>query len=292
MKKLIMAIAVVACAAVASAASFDWKTSATGKFYEAGTTTLLANGTAYLFDASAISQQSVVDYFIANGSLIAGALYSGAFFFTYLALGCGSFAISMLVLSYSLVFSVAYGIFFLGENASAFVWVGLVLVMISLFLMREKWDGTQQHIHPKWLICIGLAFLGNGLFGVVTRMQQIAYRDAATNEFMVLALGFSFAALLLLGLLKSPSDFPYAVRHGLPYAMGAGACNGMTNLVALLLVSGLFGMPVSVTSAIRAGAKTVLSFLFSVFLLRERFEKRQVVGVLFGVVAIVFLNMQ
>ncbi len=74
MKKLIMAIAVVACAAVASAASFDWKTSATGKFYEAGTTTLLANGTAYLFDASAISQQSVVDYFIANGSLIAGAL--------------------------------------------------------------------------------------------------------------------------------------------------------------------------------------------------------------------------
>lgn len=225
-------------------------------------------------------------------SLIAGALYSGAFFFTYLALGCGSFAISMLVLSYSLVFSVAYGIFFLGENASAFVWVGLVLVMISLFLMREKWDGTQQHIHPKWLICIGLAFLGNGLFGVVTRMQQIAYRDAATNEFMVLALGFSFAALLLLGLLKSPSDFPYAVRHGLPYAMGAGACNGMTNLVALLLVSGLFGMPVSVTSAIRAGAKTVLSFLFSVFLLRERFEKRQVVGVLFGVAAIVFLNMQ
>ena len=74
MKKLIMAIAVVACAMVAPAASFDWKTSATGKIYGAGTETLLESGTAYIFDAAAVSQQSVVDYFIANGSMISGAL--------------------------------------------------------------------------------------------------------------------------------------------------------------------------------------------------------------------------
>lgn len=74
MKKLIMAIAVVACAAVASAASFDWKTSATGKIYEAGTETLLASGTAYIFDANAVSQQTLVEYFVANGSLMTGSL--------------------------------------------------------------------------------------------------------------------------------------------------------------------------------------------------------------------------
>ena len=74
MKKLIMMIAVVACAAVASAASFDWKTSATGKIYEAGTTTLLASGTAYIFDADVVSQQALVEYFAANGSLMSGSL--------------------------------------------------------------------------------------------------------------------------------------------------------------------------------------------------------------------------
>ena len=75
MKKLMMAIAVVACAAAASAASFDWKTSATGKVYGAGTTTLL-NGTAYIFDADAITKQSVVETFIASGALKDGSLHS------------------------------------------------------------------------------------------------------------------------------------------------------------------------------------------------------------------------
>lgn len=78
MKKIIMAMAVAACAAVASAASFDWKTSPTGKIYEAGTTTLLASGTAYIFDSSAVSRQTLVEHFAANGSMMSGSLHSKA----------------------------------------------------------------------------------------------------------------------------------------------------------------------------------------------------------------------
>ncbi len=73
-----MAIAVAACAAVASAASFDWKTSPTGKIYEAGTTTLLASGTAYIFDSSSVSRQTLVEHFAANGSMMEGSLHSKA----------------------------------------------------------------------------------------------------------------------------------------------------------------------------------------------------------------------
>lgn len=78
MKKVIMAMAVAACTAVASAAAFDWKTSAVGKIYEAGTTTLLASGTAYIFDSSAVSRQTVVEHFAANGSIMNGSLHSKA----------------------------------------------------------------------------------------------------------------------------------------------------------------------------------------------------------------------
>ena len=73
-----MALAVVAFATVASAASFDWKTSATGKIYGAGTTTLLASGTAYIFDAATVSQQALLDAFVADGSIVAGSLSSKA----------------------------------------------------------------------------------------------------------------------------------------------------------------------------------------------------------------------
>lgn len=66
MKKLVMAVAIVCAAACANAAAFSWKTSATGKVYEAGTTTLLASATAYLFDAAVVSQSSLVTAFDAG----------------------------------------------------------------------------------------------------------------------------------------------------------------------------------------------------------------------------------
>ena len=78
MKKLMMALAVVVTAAAVQAASFDWKTSATGKIYGAGTTTLLASGTAYIFDAAANSQQSVLDAFAEGKTWTTGSLNSKA----------------------------------------------------------------------------------------------------------------------------------------------------------------------------------------------------------------------
>ena len=78
MKKLMMVLAVVATAAAVQAASFDWKTGATGKLYEAGSTTLIASGTAYIFDAGATTQQSVLDAFAAGGAWTTGSLNNKA----------------------------------------------------------------------------------------------------------------------------------------------------------------------------------------------------------------------
>ncbi len=66
MKKLIVAVAFACAIAASNAASFNWKTSATGKVYEAGTTTLLSSGTAYLFNAETVSQASVLAAFVAG----------------------------------------------------------------------------------------------------------------------------------------------------------------------------------------------------------------------------------
>ena len=74
MKKIMMALAVIVTAAAVQAASFDWKTSATGKIYGAGTTTLLASGTAYIFDAGATTQQSVLDAFAQGKTWTTGSL--------------------------------------------------------------------------------------------------------------------------------------------------------------------------------------------------------------------------
>ena len=73
-----IALAAVALAVSAQAASFNWKTTATGKLYGAGTTTLLASGTAYLFDSAAVSQQAVLDAVLGGNALTSLTTISSA----------------------------------------------------------------------------------------------------------------------------------------------------------------------------------------------------------------------
>lgn len=91
MKKLLIALATVAVAAGVQAASFSWKTSATGKVYTPGdSSTLLASATAYLFDVNTVSQGSLVAAFnggtldlttgyISSQSISSGAIASTSF---------------------------------------------------------------------------------------------------------------------------------------------------------------------------------------------------------------------
>ena len=58
MKKIMIVLAVIALAGVTQAASFKWA-STTGQYmYQAGTTTKMAAGTLYLFNADNFSQSA------------------------------------------------------------------------------------------------------------------------------------------------------------------------------------------------------------------------------------------
>ncbi|MBQ8311285.1 MAG: hypothetical protein IJX80_09785 [Clostridia bacterium] len=221
--------------------------------------------------------------------LISGIMFCMASFLTYVALGCGPFTVSMLILSYSGVFSIVYGLVFLHEQASVFTYVGLVLIMISLFLTRgEHKSGEDKRVSLKWLICISLSVVGSGMFGVLMRMQQIAFEDACTNEFMIITLGFSALTLLVIGIVKDGRDLPYILRHGGLYAALSGVSNGATNMMGLAVN---MMMAISISSPVRAGVKVIFSFLLSKVIFKEKFLIRQLVGVALGGIALVLLNL-
>lgn len=220
-------------------------------------------------------------------AILSGTLYCVSSFLTYIALGCGSFAISMLILSYSLVFTIGYGILVLKESVSVYTVIGLIVLMISLFLTRGERKEEKQEVSVKWLVCIGLSFVGSGLFGVLNRMQQIKFDNSCTNEYMVLAMGFSAVVLFLIGAFKEKKDLPYIMKYGSLYAFGAGALNGAGNLLSLIVMTMI---PISISSPTTAGVKVVLSFFVSKLIFKEVFLRRQVIGVMLGAVALIFLN--
>ena len=67
MKKLMIMLIAVALAAVSQAATFSWKTYTGQYVYQSGTSSKLSSATAYLFDASVVSQTALLTGLFAEG---------------------------------------------------------------------------------------------------------------------------------------------------------------------------------------------------------------------------------
>ncbi len=228
-------------------------------------------------------------------AIVGGILYCVASLLTYLALQIGPFVISMLLISYSLVFTTVYGIIFLNEEATVFTYIGFAIIAISLFLVRGDSKNEDKKFSLKWLIYILISVAGAGMLGVVQRINQLnaaaKYGDASMNmfdnEFMIICLAISAVTLFTVGFIKDGKDCLYILKNGTPYALTAGLSNGATNMLTLLTNSFI---DISISGPTRAGVKTVLSFLVSRFIFKENFLPRQIIGVILGGIAVIFLN--
>lgn len=223
-------------------------------------------------------------------AILAGICYSSASYLTFVAFECGSFVMTNLFLSYALLFSIGYGLFFLKDPTTPLTYVGLTLILVSIFLVRQdKSDGgSTVKITPKWVIATALSVLGSGMLGVLMKLQQVKF-DQVDNEFMIVTLGFSALTLLVIGLVKDGKDLGYVLKNGGLYATAAGVSNGATNLLGLLVTRMI---PLSIASPSKAGVAILFSFLLALFLFKERFSQRQVLGVILGTAALVLLNIQ
>ena len=221
-------------------------------------------------------------------SLIFGAIYCVSYLMTFIALACGPFALSMLIISYSLVFPIVYGIVWLKESVTPFTCVGFALLAISLFLVLDTKNDGEYKISLKWGITIGITSVGNGILAIVQKMQQLRFNNVYNHEFMVIALALTTMVLLCLGIIRDRARIREVIRFGTPYAAAAGIANGLNNHLTMAINNLI---PISISVPLISGVKIVMSYLYSSILFKERYLKRQVVGVIVGAAALVFLNL-
>ena len=69
--------------------------------------------------------------------------------------------------------------------------------------------------------------------------------------------------------------------------MAAGICNGINNILILLTYNYL---PISLISPFKTGLGMVLSFLVSITLYKERFSRRQWLGIAIAIAAVILIN--
>jgi drug/metabolite transporter (DMT)-like permease len=222
--------------------------------------------------------------------LLGGICYASASYLTFVATGCGPFVLTSLFLSYTVLVSMGYGLFVLGEPATVFTYIGIVLIVLSLFFVRaEKKEGKGVKITLKWVICVALGFAGNGLCSTVQKLAP-HYAKAPLNQnlYMIIALGISASVLIAASFLAKERDRGTTLRRGAPLALVCGLCNGGVNLLVLFLNGRL---PASVMFPAISAGQIILVCAYSLLSCRERFTPRQWLGFGVGILSLILLNL-
>ena len=204
--------------------------------------------------------------------------------FMVLAIAYGSLSLTSLFISYSLMIPTFYGLI-IGDTVSTGFIPGMLLLVISLFLTNKS--DEKAKISLKWIICVFLSFFGNGMCTVVQKMQQIASNGAYKNEFMIVALAIVTVVMLIMSILKERTEIKFFAKVGWHWAIICGALNGMVNLFVMIL-SGK--MPVSLMFPLISAGGLIVTYIVSRFFYKEKLTKIQFIGFIFGLMAVVLLN--
>jgi len=219
---------------------------------------------------------------------LSGICYFLGTILTYFALQIGSFALTRLIISYSLMFTTGYGILFLGEDVTVFKCIGIVCIALSLFFLRAKNTDKSKSFSFKWLAFTVISCIANGGIGILSRMQQIRFRDEVSNEFWIITLLISAVTLIVMGIAKEKRGCLQSLKLGLPYAAASGVSNGIHNMVSLAVNMLL---PISIGAPTGAAVRNIMSMAVSLTIFKERFLVRQYIGVALGAAAVVLLNL-
>lgn len=215
-----------------------------------------------------------------------GAAYAVTVVFSVVAVSCGSLSLTTLINSYSLMLPTFYGLLLLREPVSAGLIPGIVLLVVSLVLINKKTESTP--ITPKWVICVILAFVGNGLCSIFQKVQQSSFDGAYKSEFMILALVMVVVVMGLMLLKSERHKVKHCAAKGWWCCVAGGALNGMVNLFVMILAG---TMPVSLMYPIISAGGIVVTFFVSRWIYHEKLSRRQLIGFALGILSVVFLNL-
>ena len=227
-----------------------------------------------------------------NGPTVGySVLFGGVFIFTIvcnvLAVNNGPLSLTSLVVSYSLIVSTLYGILFLKEPASPFLWIGIVLLILSLALIHLREKEMKRRFSWKWAALAVSAAVGNAVLICIQKHYQLRYAGFFQTEFMFYAMLFVGTVSAILLLVTRTKMEKTALKSGGLFAFPAGMMNAAVNL---LVMSVSVSLPLSLVSPIISAGGIIMTAAAALLLYRETLSRREIVGLVIGVVSIIFLS--
>lgn len=215
-----------------------------------------------------------------------GASYLLASIFMLKAIAAGSLSLTALVTNCSLIIPTLYGLIFLQEKGSLFLYLGIVLLIAALVLVNKT--SVSSPITGKWLFYVSVAFLGNGMCTISQKAQQLAFDGQGKNELMIIALGIVVLVNFVLAMIYELGKLKKFAKAALITGFPGGLSNGVVNLFVMIMLG---RMPTSTVFPLISGGGIVLTYLVSRFFYKEKLSRGQTVGFILGILSVVLLNL-
>lgn len=207
-------------------------------------------------------------YLIGLGTRIAGA-------------GAASVASKM-----SVVIPAMFAIFFWNESFSWIQYVGILISLISVYLVTP--DTPEEHKKHKGLWVLALVFIASGSVDTGLNLVHHNYGHIISDE-KISTIIFGTAALV--GSFIVPVRYS-RMRPGKKEILG-GAILGVINYLSLLAMFGAlsaFHGKTTLYFAINNIGVVIASTLLAVWLFKEKIYSKEKIGLLLAVIAILFMN--
>ena len=220
-------------------------------------------------------------------SVLFAACYCLGAIFSLLAINEGPLALTSLVIQYSLMIPTVYGLTVGDEQINVSLLIGIAFLLASLLFINLDKKGEKRRITVKWGIYAFLAFVGNGGCSTVQKIQQVNCQGQYKSEFMLIAYAISVVVLLAMALFSERKQLVREIKEGCIFWLLCGLGNGLVNFLVLILTN---KMPSSVMFPLISAGGILATFLVSLFIYKEKLSKFQNLGLVLGIISVVFLN--
>ena len=226
-----------------------------------------------------------VCYGLLYGLALCLSMYAG-----YRALGLGPMALTSMLVSFSLLMPLLWGILIRNEGFSLLKSGGLALLLLSLLLVNAhnlRPEGRTAHPQGLWLFFVAVTFLCNGVCSILQKEHQTAYPSLYNREFMLFAMLLCAAVFIAVALARLPLS---AVREA--PGKGLGVLSGVTNALANFLTLLLAGMEnASVLFPIVSAGTILAALLCGRLIFKEKLRLNQYAALALGILAIVLMKL-
>ncbi|MBS6475255.1 MAG: EamA family transporter [Clostridiales bacterium] len=244
-----------------------------------------------LFAAALLSNAAPPSVYTLLLGLVFGIFTALAALFNMQALSCGPVSYTTLIVTSSMMIPALSGWALYGETVGPLKFIGIALMLVSVFLSIFRTDGTEKKASAKWLTVSLLAMLFTGFIGITQKLHQSSFHSEELMYFLVIAFFvsalYSVAAVLFYRKKQTRCTFSLSPRKTVFWmAVGSGVAIALANVINLYL-SGVMESIVFFPTV--NGANLLLLLLASVIFLHEKLSRLRWCGIIIGCAAIALL---